>query len=76
MIGSIGESLPIPIDRTVADRSGWTISAAFGYCLESWCTYQSDLTLIWASLAFLIGSLILWYEALDKYPVKRASKVQ
>lgn len=51
---------------------GWTLSASFGYCSTSWCAYQSDLTLVWASTAFLTGSLLLWYESLDKYPVVRA----
>ena len=50
---------------------GWTLAAALGYCELSGCQYQSDLTLIWASIAFLIGSLILWFEALDKYPVEK-----
>jgi hypothetical protein len=50
---------------------GWTLAAALGYCDLSGCEYQSDLTLIWASIAFLIGSLILWFEALDKYPVEK-----
>jgi hypothetical protein len=49
---------------------GWTLSAAFGYCNPSWCEYQSDLTLLWASAAFTIGSLILWFEAVDKYSVE------
>ncbi|KPI43045.1 uncharacterized protein AB675_1752 [Cyphellophora attinorum] len=49
---------------------GWTLSAAFGYCNPSWCEYQSDLTLLWASFAFLVGSMLLWYEALDKYPIE------
>lgn len=50
---------------------GWTLSAAFGYCSSSasWCDYQSDLSLIWASIAFTIGSALLWYESLDKYPI-------
>ena len=51
---------------------GWTLSASFGYCTQSWCQYQSDLSLLWASVAFLTGSLLLWYESLDKYPVERA----
>lgn len=50
---------------------GWTLAASFGYCSPSWCSYQSDLTLIWASAAFLIGSMLLWYEALQKYPVEK-----
>ena len=53
---------------------GWTLSAGFGYCSAGWCGYQSDLSLLWASVAYTIGSLLLWYEALDKYPVERAKK--
>lgn len=53
---------------------GWTLSASFGYCSASWCSYQSNLSLLWASIAFTIGSLLLWYEALDKYPVERERK--
>lgn len=53
---------------------GWMLSAIFGYCtgVASWCVYQSDLTTLWASCCFLIASLGLWFEALDKYPVYRA----
>ena len=51
---------------------GWTLSASFGYCSASWCSYQSDLSLTWASIGFTIGSVLLWYEALDKYPVEMA----
>ena len=50
---------------------GWTLAAALGYCTKSWCAYQSELTLTWASVAFTIGSALLWYEALDKYPVEQ-----
>ncbi|KAK5167068.1 uncharacterized protein LTR77_007798 [Saxophila tyrrhenica] len=55
---------------------GWVLSASFGYCSASWCGYQSDLSLLWASVAYLIGSLLLWYEALDKYPVERERKTK
>ncbi|TKA32958.1 hypothetical protein B0A50_01184 [Salinomyces thailandicus] len=48
---------------------GWTLSAGYGFCTASWCSYQSALSLLWASLAFLIGSLLTWYEALGKYPM-------
>ena len=53
---------------------GWTLSASFGYCTPSWCAYQSDLSLLWASVAFLIGSMLLWYESLDKFTVEREKK--
>ncbi|GAB1736426.1 hypothetical protein NU219Hw_g7576t1 [Hortaea werneckii] len=33
---------------------GWTLSAAFGYCTTPWCGYQGDLSLLWASIAYLI----------------------
>lgn len=47
---------------------GWTLAASFGYCEEQhWCKYQSELTLIWASMAFSFGSALQWYESLDKY---------
>ena len=59
-------------DRYCLGAVGWTLSASFGYCSASWCSYQSDLSLFWASVAYTIGSVLLWYEALDKYPVEVA----
>lgn len=50
---------------------GWTLAASLGYCTSSGCAYQSELTLTWASASFFIGSMLLWYEALDKYPVEK-----
>ncbi|KAJ6787677.1 hypothetical protein PWT90_08375 [Aphanocladium album] len=46
---------------------GWTLAASFGYCEAHWCHYQSELSLIWASIAFTFGSALQWYESLDKY---------
>ena len=48
---------------------GWTLAASWGYCTSNACEYQSELTLIWASASFLVGSVLQWYEALEKYPV-------
>ncbi|KAL3958886.1 hypothetical protein ACCO45_007048 [Purpureocillium lilacinum] len=48
---------------------GWTLAASWGYCTPSWCKYQSELALIWASAAFSVGSALQWYESLDKYIV-------
>ncbi|KAJ6441245.1 endo-polygalacturonase PG1 [Purpureocillium lavendulum] len=48
---------------------GWTLAASWGYCSASWCEYQSELALIWASAAFSVGSALQWYESLDKYVV-------
>lgn len=50
---------------------GWTLAASLGYCTSSGCAYQSELTLIWASFAFFVGSSLQWYEALQKYPIER-----
>lgn len=52
---------------------GWTLAASWGYCAKDMCVYQSELTLIWASAAFFIGSALQWYEALEKYPVDTKS---
>lgn len=52
---------------------GWTLAASLGYCTQSWCTWESSLTLIWASVAFFIGSMLQWYEALEKYPIDKKS---
>lgn len=54
---------------------GWTLAAALGYCTESWCEYQSELSLIWASVAFTIGSALLWYEAVNKYTVEADHRI-
>lgn len=32
--------------------------------------YQTCLATFWGSWAFLIGSVIQWYESLDKFPVE------
>lgn len=53
---------------------GWTLAASLGYCKASWCEYQGELALTWASVAFFIGSGLLWYEALSKYPVEEDGK--
>ena len=50
---------------------GWTLAASLGYCTSSGCEYQGELTLIWASAAFFIGSMLQWYEALEKYPIDK-----
>ncbi len=49
---------------------GFTLCPAFGYDESSWASYQSSLSTFWGSWAFLIGSLLLWYESLDKFPVE------
>jgi hypothetical protein len=37
--------------------------------------YQSALATFWGSWAFLIGSVVQWYESLDTHPVEERSKL-
>ena len=57
----------------------WNLVGAFGFTLcgalgpaygNSGAEYESSLATFWGSWAFLIGSLIQWFESLDKYPVE------
>jgi hypothetical protein len=50
---------------------GFTLCGALGPAYgNSGAEYQASLATFWGSWAFLIGSLIQWYESLDKYPVE------
>ncbi|GJJ15813.1 hypothetical protein Clacol_010091 [Clathrus columnatus] len=42
---------------------GFTMCGAFGFSTLHWAQYQSTLCTFWGAWAFLIGSLIQWYEA-------------
>jgi hypothetical protein len=49
---------------------GFTLSGALGPAYgNSGAQFQSGCATFWGSWAFLIGSLLQWYESLDKYPV-------
>ncbi|KAI1425802.1 hypothetical protein F5Y12DRAFT_745730 [Xylaria sp. FL1777] len=49
---------------------GFTVCGALGFASSNKAaTYASDLSTFIGSWAFLIGSVIQWYESLDKYPV-------
>lgn len=49
---------------------GFTLCPAFGYDTNSWAQYQASCSTFWGSWAFLVGSIIQWYESLDKHPVE------
>lgn len=51
---------------------GFTLCPAFGYdsASNSWAQYQACLSTFWGSWAFLVGSVLQWYESLDKFPVE------
>ncbi|TFK47152.1 hypothetical protein OE88DRAFT_820311 [Heliocybe sulcata] len=44
---------------------GFTLCGAFGYSSRHWAQYQSALSTFWGSWAFLIGSVMQWYEAVN-----------
>jgi hypothetical protein len=49
---------------------GFTLSGALGPAYgNSGAQFQAGCATFWGSWAFLIGSLLQWYESLDKYPV-------
>lgn len=49
---------------------GFTLCGALGFgAANSGCVYQGSLATFWGSWCFLIGSVIQWFEALDKHPI-------
>jgi len=44
---------------------GFTICGAFGYSTAHWAQYQSTLSTFWGGFAFLIGSVMQLYEAVN-----------
>ncbi|KAK5736449.1 hypothetical protein LTR17_007445 [Elasticomyces elasticus] len=51
---------------------GFELCAGFGPAgaNSSWCAYQSSLSSMWGSGAYLIGSMLQWYEAVNKHPAQ------
>ncbi|KAK3945874.1 hypothetical protein QBC46DRAFT_349164 [Diplogelasinospora grovesii] len=55
---------------------GFTLCGALGFAIEQGSVqYAATLSTFVGSWAFLIGSLIQWYESLDKYPILVLDKV-
>lgn len=53
---------------------GFTLCGALGPAYgNSGAAYEASLATFWGSWAFLIGSVIQWYESLDKFPVEQMS---
>lgn len=50
---------------------GFTLCPCFGFSSAAWAQEQAAVSTFWGSWAFLIGSVIQWYESLDKYPVEK-----
>ena len=50
---------------------GFTLSGALGPAYgNSGAEYEATLATFWGSWAFLLGSLVQWYECLDTHPVE------
>jgi hypothetical protein len=50
---------------------GFTLCGALGPAYgNSGAEYEASLATFWGSWAFLIGSVVQWYESLDKFPVE------
>ena len=71
----------IPAVKTLGWHIGlWNLIGAFGFTLcgalgpattlNAGALYESNLATFWGSWAFLIGSVIQWYESLDTHPVE------
>ncbi|SMQ48316.1 unnamed protein product [Zymoseptoria tritici ST99CH_3D7] len=48
---------------------GFLLCPCFGFDSQPWAQYQACLATLWGSWAFLIGSVVQWYECLEKNPV-------
>ncbi|KAK5128794.1 hypothetical protein LTR85_000127 [Meristemomyces frigidus] len=58
---------------SIVGSVGFELSAAFGTAslyTGSWAEYQADLSSMWGSAAYLFGSFMQWYEALNKNPIE------
>lgn len=60
--------------RNQADKKqgiGFTLCGALGFAAaNSGAVYQGSLATFWGSWCFLVGSVIQWYESLNKNPVE------
>ena len=73
----------IPAWRTLGWHVGfWNLVGALGFTLcgalglvvgDSTALFQATLATFWGSWAFLLGSLVQWFESLDSHPVEMAA---
>ncbi|KXT07607.1 hypothetical protein AC578_10257 [Pseudocercospora eumusae] len=49
---------------------GFLLLSCFGLKQAQWAQYQSAVHCVWGSWAFLISSVLRWYECLEQYPVE------
>lgn len=49
---------------------GFLLLACFGLKQAQWAQDQSAIHCVWGSWAFMISSVLRWYECLEQYPVE------
>lgn len=67
-VGSASLSNSLSDNATVwnfVGGTGFTICGAFGYSTVHWAQYQSAFSTFWGGWAFLIGSILQLYEAVN-----------
>ena len=72
LIGALGFTVSFPYSLDIYhSRRSPKLCGALGYSQSDAVIYQSSLSTFWGGWAFLIASLIQWYEAVSKYPVEK-----
>lgn len=55
----------------LAGGIGFTLCGVLGFAADnSGAVYEGSLATFWGSWCFLIGSVVQWYESLEKFPVE------
>ena len=76
LIGAIGFTVSVdcchcPIEIPCGPLIAMKLCGALGPAYKnSGAQYEASLATFWGSWAFLIGSVIQWYESLDKFVVE------
>ena len=80
LVGAIGFTVrvsycPSPINVEYSWLINTKLCGALGPAYgNSGAQYEASLATFWGSWAFLIGSVIQWYESLDKFVVEEKGK--
>ncbi|KXT15441.1 hypothetical protein AC579_10600 [Pseudocercospora musae] len=59
----------IGLSKTIG-AMGFLLLTCFGLKQAQWAQYHSTVHCLWGSGAFLISSILRWYECLEQYPVE------
>jgi hypothetical protein len=71
LVGAFGFTVCSDSCNPTSSANTWQLCGALGPAyLSEGALYQSSLATFWGSWAFLIASIIQWYECLDTHPVE------